>query len=316
VKPPPDCQRLLESLRLRGINRRRRGGSGRHLMRQRGQSLDFREHLPYQPGMDVRHVDWRASFRYGKPDDLLVKTFVAEEDLTLLISVDTRPSMWLPGSVSKVQIAAWLAWAIGHIGLRSGDRVVLHRLYGSASGSVREYRGSTALDGLWSGIESLIGSEPADASTMNLRGLNRLLPPSSAWLVLSDFYFELDPAARRLAAAMLKAREGNRWVIHGDLDTWPAERAIMGNGARRIEGPGAPEDIECDVQDRTIAAVEKNIEAHKERFRELSRCNERFHWEWSEEWTGSNVDAGLWFKENLARDPVVQQLFLRRGSAG
>lgn len=286
-------------------------------MRTRGQSLDFREHLPYQPGMDIRHVDWRASFRYGRHEDLVVKTFVAEENLTLLLSIDTRPSMALPEQVSKLQIAAWLAWAIGRIGLRSGDRVILHRLFGKGGGAVREFRGTGALDALWPGIEA-IAREPADPRVMNLKGIDAKLPPASAWIVLSDFYFELDANARRLAASLLKARDGNRWVMHGDLDTWPLERAALGTGARRIEGPGVAEEIECDVQSNSLAAVETDIEAHKTRFRELSRSAERFHWEWPADWiTPPNDEAvATWFKDALARDPVVQSLFLRRGAAG
>lgn len=312
MRPPPECNDLLEALRLRAIDRQRRGGSGRHLVRRQGQSLEFREYLPYTPGSDVRHIDWRASLRHGRPNDWLVKTFVAEEDLTLVISIDPRPSMYLPLGLPKIEIAAWLAWAIGRIGLQSGDRIIIHRLFGPAANSTREFRGSTAIDGLWPGISALLSNTPDPDLTPNLHGLDRLLPPSSAWLILSDFYFPANADSDRLAHTLLGVRDGARWVVPGDLDSWPYECAELGDGARRIDGPGLIEDgLECDIRNDTLSRIEADIANHKQRFRSKSRTTgESLHWLWPND---HNADPTRFFKDRLAADPLLQNLFLRRG---
>src|SRR5262245_55877777 len=53
--PVPSSQ--LDRYRLRLRQRDRGTVAGAHLIRQRGQSLDFREFRPYLPGDDIRHVD-------------------------------------------------------------------------------------------------------------------------------------------------------------------------------------------------------------------------------------------------------------------
>ncbi len=51
--------------------------AGNHASRLRGRGLNFDELRRYQPGDDLRHLDWRASLRTGKP---VVRTFTEERD--------------------------------------------------------------------------------------------------------------------------------------------------------------------------------------------------------------------------------------------
>src|SRR6185436_2454785 len=126
--PVPSSQ--LDRFRLRLRQRDRGTVAGAHLIRQRGQSLEFREFRPYLPGDDIRHVDWRASARHHRQEELVIRTFEHEAQTRLVISIDTRASMRLPESAPKLQLALWLAEAIAYIAGRSGDSVALHALYG------------------------------------------------------------------------------------------------------------------------------------------------------------------------------------------
>lgn len=65
--------------------------AGNHASRLRGRGLNFDELRRYQPGDDLRHLDWRASLRTGKP---VVRTFTEERDRPALIVVDQRMSMF------------------------------------------------------------------------------------------------------------------------------------------------------------------------------------------------------------------------------
>ena len=56
----------------------------------RGQGIEFDEARHYQPGDDVRTIDWNASARFGVP---FIKLFREERDLTILILLDTSASM-------------------------------------------------------------------------------------------------------------------------------------------------------------------------------------------------------------------------------
>jgi hypothetical protein len=125
--PTPSSQ--LDRYRLRLRQRDRGTVAGAHLVRQRGQSLEFREFRPYLPGDDIRHVDWRASARH-RPGELVVRTFEHEVQTRVVLSIDTRATMRLPDVASKLKLACWFAEAMAYIAGRSGDSVALHALEG------------------------------------------------------------------------------------------------------------------------------------------------------------------------------------------
>lgn len=99
--------------------------SGNHASRLRGRGLSFDELRHYIPGDDLRHLDWRASLRYGKP---FVRTFTEERDRPTLVLVDQRMSMYFGSqryfkSVTAAQLAALCAWMAFHAGDRVGGLV-------------------------------------------------------------------------------------------------------------------------------------------------------------------------------------------------
>ena len=128
--PLPVASSQLDRYRLRLRQRDRGTVAGAHLIRQRGQSLEFREFRPYLPGDDIRHIDWRASARHHRRDELVVRTFEHEVQTRLVISVDARATMRLPEAASKLQLALWFAEAVSYIAGRSGDSVALHAFDG------------------------------------------------------------------------------------------------------------------------------------------------------------------------------------------
>src|SRR4029079_13847458 len=124
--PVPSSQ--LDRFRLR-LRQRDRGTVARaQLLCQRGQSLEFREFRPYLPGDDIRHVDWRASARHHRRDELVVRTFEHEVQTRVVISIDTGATMRLPEVAPKLQLARWFAEAMCYIAGRSGDSVALHAI--------------------------------------------------------------------------------------------------------------------------------------------------------------------------------------------
>ncbi|MDH4566996.1 DUF58 domain-containing protein [Pseudomonas sp. BN414] len=95
--------------------------SGNHASRLRGRGLSFDELRHYIPGDDLRHLDWRASLRFGKP---FVRTYTEERDRPTLVLVDQRMNMYFGSqryfkSVTAAELAALSAWMAFH----SGDRV-------------------------------------------------------------------------------------------------------------------------------------------------------------------------------------------------
>lgn len=89
----------------------------------RGQGMNFEEVREYQPGDDVRTIDWNVTARMNHP---FVKRFVEERELTVLLVVDVSGSGWF-GSVepSKRELAAEVASVLAFSALRNNDKVGL-----------------------------------------------------------------------------------------------------------------------------------------------------------------------------------------------
>lgn len=99
--------------------------AGNHASRLRGRGLNFDELRRYQPGDDLRHLDWRASLRTGKA---VVRTFTEERDRPALIVVDQRMSMFFGSqrsfkSALAAELAALAAWMVFNAGDRVGGLV-------------------------------------------------------------------------------------------------------------------------------------------------------------------------------------------------
>src|SRR5262245_29320772 len=74
------------------------GGSGSSLARRSGSSLEFKDYREYQPGDDLRHIDWNA---YARSDQLSVKLFREEVHPHAEIILDASRSMTLQGTAKE-----------------------------------------------------------------------------------------------------------------------------------------------------------------------------------------------------------------------
>ena len=94
---------------------------GEHASTRRGRGLEFADHRPYHPGDDLRYIDWHI---FSRLEQLFLKLYANEEDLTLSVVLDASASMRF-GSPRKFDYARQLVAALAYIGLNNLDRVVL-----------------------------------------------------------------------------------------------------------------------------------------------------------------------------------------------
>lgn len=89
----------------------------------RGQGIEFQEVRDYQPGDDIRSIDWNVTARLGHP---YVKRYVEERELTVLFVVDLSASgTFGSGARSKTEVAAELTALLAFSAIRHHDRVGL-----------------------------------------------------------------------------------------------------------------------------------------------------------------------------------------------
>lgn len=87
----------------------------------KGQGMNFEEVREYQPGDEVRAIDWNVTARMNHP---FVKKFVEERELTLMLIVDVSGSgLFGSGAQSKRELAAEVASVLAFSAIRNNDKV-------------------------------------------------------------------------------------------------------------------------------------------------------------------------------------------------
>jgi uncharacterized protein (DUF58 family) len=161
----------------------------------RGRGATFDGVRPYEPGDDVRRIDWNVSARVGEP---YVKQFTEERDLTVLVALDDSGSMGFGSTArTKRDLALELGAAAILIGLRGGDRVGVLALSGAGLRSQAPNRGrSHALHAL----NTLSAGQPTGEITLSalIDDCQRALKQRGVIFLLSDFLVDDDSLTQPL----------------------------------------------------------------------------------------------------------------------
>ncbi|WP_017445934.1 DUF58 domain-containing protein [Gayadomonas joobiniege] len=164
--------------------------AGRYLSRVKGRGMEFDEVRHYQPGDDVRMIDWRVTARAGTPH---TKLFREEKERPVFILTDLSSSMHfgsqlLYKSVQACHLAALIAWRVVKQGDRLGGLVYQN---GQHLELKPKARASAALAYIHA-LETFANSEQQDEVNNipiqdSLIRLTRLAKPGSLITLLSDF---------------------------------------------------------------------------------------------------------------------------------
>lgn len=158
---------------------------GERRSKKRGMSVEFADYRHYVHGDDLRFVDWNI---YARLDKLFIKMFLEEEDLSLIIAIDTSSSMdW--GNPSKFVFCQRLAMALGYIGLVNHNRVSLYAFSDAGLRPLPNLRGMrrTQEMGSW-----LLNQPTGGASNFDdaMRGIALTRQGKGVMIVLSDFLYK------------------------------------------------------------------------------------------------------------------------------
>jgi uncharacterized protein (DUF58 family) len=168
---------------------------GERRSKRRGQSVEFADHRPYVAGDDLRFVDWNI---YGRLEQLFLKLFLEEQDLTVHIVVDASASMSF-GEPSKELFIKKLTAALGYVSLVNNNRVTISFIADGVTVQLANMRGRSYLDQM---AECLLSTECDGFSNFDdaCRQLAAGRIGSGVMIVLSDFLFKegYDSGLRRL----------------------------------------------------------------------------------------------------------------------
>lgn len=274
--PTPERAELAYLLRLRAggesirlaAQRVRAVGAGGHLAQIRGRGVEFDESRIYQPGDDLRTIDWRVTARTGRAH---TKVFREERNRPVVMWLDLRRPMLFATrgafkAVRAAEAAALIAWSAAAHGDRLGGLVFNetdHHELRPALGrrAVLRWLGLVTSPGIW---QPQAAQERADASVARaLQRLLRVARPGSSIFLLSDFrdLAELDGPLRQLAG------HGEVCLMHF-YD--PLEAELPPPGRYRVAA--GDRLVTIDTADRGAReAYRRHFEARRARLRELGR---------------------------------------------
>lgn len=173
--------------------------SGSHTSAVRGRGIDFSEVRDYQPGDDIRAMDWRVTARTGDPH---IKLFREERERPVLIVCDLRANMHFGTrrtlkDVLAADISALLAWAA----LANGDRTGGLIFNDQQEQDLRPKTGRKQVLQLLHQLADMPASTPADGQQrmqQMCRHLRRIVRPGSAVYFISDWLGFDDECERQL----------------------------------------------------------------------------------------------------------------------
>jgi uncharacterized protein (DUF58 family) len=120
---PREIVRQVRRLQIRARRQVETVLGGAYSSAFKGAGLTFADVRAYEPGDDVRAIDWKVTARFDKP---FLKRFVEERELTVLLIIDGSASMdFGSGGLTKRAVVAELAAVIALAALHNSDRVGL-----------------------------------------------------------------------------------------------------------------------------------------------------------------------------------------------
>lgn len=237
--------------KIRRIELKTRGAvaetfSGQYRSVFKGRGMNFEEVREYQPGDEVRTIDWNVTARLGEVrGDAFVKKFTEERELTVMLIVDVSASGEF-GSVnlSKRELAAELACLLAFSAIRNNDKVGLILFSDHVEHFIPPKKGRLHTLRL---IRDILFFEPKGRGTNPgeaLSYLNRIVDRRSVVFLISDFQApdfskELSITSRRhdlIAMQIVDPREEELpdvgWLTLEDAET--GEQLEVNTSDRRV----------------------------------------------------------------------------------
>ena len=233
---PPQVRARLKDLRL--TSRRAVGlqGIGLHHSRSRGAGLEFAQYRAYEPGDELRQVDWKL---YARSDRFFVREAERESPLAAWLLVDATASMAQEDAArpgwSRLSAAKGLAACVAELALRQGDRFGLAILRGDGLRLIPPASSVRQRDRVLLELHGLT-AQGAWPTNEQLRPLWERIGAGDLVLLLGDLFDEgATDVATRLAAA-------RREVLAIQILT-AEERDFPFQGGHRFRDPETGEEL-------------------------------------------------------------------------
>ena len=266
----PIAARMHDKMRRIEICTRRLSTDSLHgstKSRFRGRGMDFDEVREYEPGDDVRAIDWNATARTGR---VFVKKYREERQLTIMFVVDMSASGALgAGDMTKQEQAIEIAGVLALSAQSRDDRIGMSLFTNTVELFVPPARGRQHTMRL---IHELVTFQPKERGTnlsLALRNVRERLTKRAIVVVLSDFLLDSTDMGDSLRELRALAHKHDVVTIRtADLN----DRGFPSVGLVTLEDAETGEVVEVDTGSGTQRSLLEDAVRHSdERIRALAR---------------------------------------------
>lgn len=279
----------LEGLSLLARKTFRGQMRGERRSRNRGSSVEFQDYRQYVPGDDLRHLDWGV---YGRLERLVLRIFVAEEDLHLYILLDSSKSMAF-GNPPKFDFARKIAAALAHISLSNQEQVAIVAFAGSAMIRQPLTRGRGKILPLL----EMMANVDAEGSTSLGRVVYSLLShfrTPGIVVVISDFF---DPYALEAVKPLVGSAHQPMFV---QILT-PNEKNPEYEGDLNLRDCETGKDVEVSISPAIIKDYKARFDNIQSELKRLARQGKGEHFEML-----TNTSFSIFIREVLRRGKLLK----------
>lgn len=225
----------------------------------KGRGMEFEEVREYQPGDEIRTIDWNVTARTGKP---FVKRYVEERELTVIFLVDLSASGTF-GSIQKTknEVAAEICALLSFSAIKNNDKVGLIVFTDTIEKFIPPKKGTTHVLRL---IRELLAFSPRQVRTdiaLGIDYLGRVTTKRGVVFLVSDFYGQGYKKPMRITA--------KRHDLIAVMLTDPREITLPNVGLIELTDPETGEVLVLDTANKRVR--DDFAGRHAERLRDLQR---------------------------------------------
>jgi len=259
---PPEILRQVKliELRTRGLVNSVFTGEYRSVFK--GQGMEFSEVREYQPGDEVRSIDWNVTARMRRP---FVKRYIEERELTVMLAVDVSGSeRFGTRRRFKSEVASELAAVLAMSAIRNNDRVGCVMFTDRIEHVVPPRKGRRHALRL---IRDILAFEPKGRKT-DIGGateyINKMLSHKAIIFLVSDFFGDNIERPLKLLAQ-------RHDVVAVTLED-PSERVLPDIGLVRFVDPETGDALDIDTSNPKVRAqFDQQVTGDFDRRRHLLR---------------------------------------------
>ena len=232
--------------------------AGEYVSAFKGRGMEFSEVREYQPGDDVRLIDWNVTARMNQP---FIKEFIEERELTLMLLVDVSSSGSFGSEKNlKNEIAAEVASILAFAAIKNNDKIGLIIFTDQIEHYIPPKKGKGHI---WNIIRTILSFKPKGKATnlsLPLEYLLKIQKKKATAFLISDFQDENYESQLKLAKQRFDL------IAINIID--PREESLPEVGMVYLEDSETGSTLLVDTSDREMVKKHKSLCVKKRQDRE------------------------------------------------